>query len=377
MKVKQSLWRAGDAWPWQPSPLPEAQLVFLFGATSVFQREGLIDGLRAGQPQAIFVGCTTAGEIHDAEVTDDALSMTSVHFDHTRLRVVHSKLSSDVDSRSAGQQLARELAAPDLVHVFVLSDGLAVNGSELVRGMVEALPASVTLTGGLAGDGARFATTLVCADATPEAGLVAAVAFYGDRLVVGHGSLGGWDPFGPERIVTRSQGNVLFELDGQSALSLYKQYLGDHADELPASALLFPLEMRIGTGGHGLVRTVLNVSEADQSMTFAGDIPEGARIKLMKANFDRLVVGAEEAAQSSNKGFANTPIELAILISCVGRKLVLKQRIDEEVEAVREVLGEKPVMAGFYSYGEISPFAPSARCELHNQTMTITTFGER
>lgn len=357
--------------------MPEAQLVLLFGATAVLQREGLIELLRETSPQALYLGCSTAGEIHGTEVTDDSLSVTAVSFDHTRLRLAKIKLSSTVDSGTAGQKLAQELAAPDLVHVLVFSDGLAVNGSELVHSMTESLPTSTTLTGGLAGDGSRFATTLVCADAPPESNIIAAIGFYSDRLVVGSGSLGGWDSFGPERIVTRSQGNVLFELDGHSALSLYKQYLGDQASNLPASALLFPLEMRIGTGGHGLVRTVLNVSEADQSMTFAGDIPEGARIKLMKANFDRLVVGAEDAAHTSNKGFADTPIDLAILISCVGRKLVLKQRIDEEVEGVRAVLGDHAALTGFYSYGEISPIAPAARCELHNQTMTITTFGER
>jgi hypothetical protein len=60
----------------------------------------------------------------------------------------------------------------------------------------------------------------------------------------------------------------------------------------------------------------------------------------------------------------------------VGRRLVLRQRIEEEVEAVREVLGGAPVMTGFYSYGEISPLNPSARCALHNQTMTVTTLTE-
>jgi hypothetical protein len=69
--------------------------------------------------------------------------------------------------------------------------------------------------------------------------------------------------------------------------------------------------------------------------------------------------------------------DLAILISCVGRKLVLKQRVEEEVESVRNVLGARTVLSGFYSYGEIAPFLPSAKCELHNQTMTITTFAER
>jgi hypothetical protein len=195
-------------------------------------------------------------------------------------------------------------------------------------------------------------------------------------LKVGYGSLGGWDPFGPERLITRSKGNVLYELDGQSALALYKTYLGEHAQGLPSTGLLFPLSIRTREGQSGVVRTILGVNETDQSMTFAGDMPEGAYARLMKANFDRLIDGAHGAAQASYEVVGSMTPDLALLISCVGRKLVLKQRIEEEVESVREVLGETAALAGFYSYGEISPFTPSAKCELHNQTMTITTFSE-
>jgi hypothetical protein len=168
----------------------------------------------------------------------------------------------------------------------------------------------------------------------------------------------------------------LYEFDGQSALGLYKKYLGEHADRLPASGLLFPLSLRTRAGETPVVRTILAVDEAAQSMTFAGDVPEGSYARLMKANFDRLIDGASEAARSSQGAIGPAPAELAILISCVGRKLLLKQRVEEEVEGVREVLGPRPVFTGFYSYGEISPFTTGARCELHNQTMTITTLAE-
>ena len=112
-------------------------------------------------------------------------------------------------------------------------------------------------------------------------------------------------------------------------------------------------------------------------MTFAGDMPAGAYARLMKANFDRLIDGAAGAAKVSYEAVGSIAPDLALLISCVGRKMVLQQRIEEEVEGVRDVLGRHTVLTGFYSYGEISPFTPSARCELHNQTMTITTFAER
>jgi hypothetical protein len=214
-------------------------------------------------------------------------------------------------------------------------------------------------------------------DGPAEPDTIAVLGLYGDRIKVGYGSLGGWDPFGPERLITRSDGNVLYELDGRSALDLYKQYLGEHAKGLPATGLLFPLSLRRRDAETGVVRTILSVDEQHQSMTFAGDIPTGSYARLMKANFDRLIDGAMTAARTSATPIGSSGVELALLVSCVGRKMVLGQRIEEEVEGVRDVVGARAMLAGFYSYGEISPFTPSAACELHNQTMTVTTLSER
>jgi hypothetical protein len=237
------------------------------------------------------------------------------------------------------------------------------------------LPEGVTLTGGLAGDGARFAETLVFKSNVPQQRAIAAVGLYGSRVKVGFGSLGGWNPFGPQRLVTRSKGNVLFELDGRPALGLYKQYLGKHAQGLPATGLLFPLSVWAKPGDTPLVRTILAVDEEQQSMTYAGDAPKNAYVRLAKANVDRLVDGAIGAARNSCPAGSVAP-ELALLISCVGRKLVFKQRVEEEVEGVSSILGDQAVLTGFYSYGEIAPFSLGERSELHNQTMTVTTFAE-
>lgn len=345
-----------------------------------------MQAIRRFYPVAHILGCSTAGEICGAQVFDDSLVATAIHFEHTQVRAAQVSLDADSDGRRAGELLARALpgsvgavgssAEQKLAHVLVLSDGLSINGSDLVRGLMKSLPAGVIVTGGLAGDGARFAETLVIKDDVPQKGAIAAVGLYGNRLQVGFGSLGGWDPFGPERLVTRSKGNILFELDSRPALRLYKQYLGEHAEGLPATGLLFPLSVRVNPGATPLVRTILAVDEQQQSMTFAGDVPEGAYARLTKASVERLVDGAVGAARASRPGSAHAP-ELAILISCVGRKLVLKQRIEEEVEGVREILGEQVVMTCFYSYGEIAPFLLGESTELHNQTMTVTTFTER
>ena len=386
MRIEQRKWTAESGWTPKPAQttLAEAQLVLVFGATAALKKPGLIEAIKKMYPAARLLGCSTAGEICGAQVSDDSVVATAVNFEFTQIRGIRVDLNEVADSFQAGKRLAQALPpsvtesgqTEKLVHILVLSDGLNVNGSELVRGLTKHLPEGITVTGGLAGDGARFGETLVFWDSVPRKGAIAVLGLYGRRLKVGFGSLGGWDSFGPERLITRSKGNVLYEMDGRSALSLYKKYLGEHAKDLPAAGLLFPLSLRTKAGETPVVRTILAIDETEQSMTFAGDVPEGAYARLMKANFDRLIDGATGAAKTSYQAIGSVTPDLAILISCVGRKLVLKQRIEEEVEGVRDVLGNRTVLAGFYSYGEISPFIPGAKCELHNQTMTITTFSE-
>jgi hypothetical protein len=352
-------------------------LVTVFGASDCLRDPSAIAALMAAFPRSHVVGCSTSGEILETTINDDSLAVAICRFEHTRLRSFAVPVKDNAGSREAGRRLAGALAGPELRSMLVFSDGLSVNGSELLAGINQVLPPSVIVTGGLAGDGDRFQRTWVIADGAPRSSWISGLGLYGDRVRVGHGSKGGWDAFGPERVVTKSRGNVLFEIDGRPALALYKDYLGDRAAGLPGTALLFPLALRASRGAtKSLVRTILSIDEAAQSMTFAGDIPEGYRAQLMRANFDRLVAGASEAARLTSQGSTDATVSLALAISCVGRRLVLGQRAEEEVEAAREALPRGARLLGFYSYGEISPYATGA-CDLHNQTMTLTNIEER
>jgi hypothetical protein len=388
MKIGQRKWDSAHGW--QPAfnnvVSNSTDLILIFGGAARIQEKALLQQIKAAYPKTLLFGCSTTGEIIDTLVSDDTLIITAITFEHTQIKNVNLHLNKVKDSFQAGEKLAQLLPksipakgqgkSEKLIHVLVLSDGLKVNGSDLVRGLTSQLPDDVTITGGLAGDGERFVETNVFVDNEPQKEAIAAIGLYGSRLKVGYSSLGGWDSFGPERIITRSSGNVLYELDGHSALELYKKYLGDHAKDLPSSGLLFPLSVRNKQDEKAVVRTILGVDEKEQSMTFAGDVPEGSLARFMKANFDRLIDGAVGAAKTSLTAIGSKTPELAILISCGGRKLILKQRVEEEVEGVRDVFGDKTIMTGFYSYGEISPFTPGAKCELHNQSMTITTLLE-
>jgi hypothetical protein len=373
MQIEQRVWTPQGGWSSSPR-LAGANLILVFAAKPALAGGQVIPELRQAYPKAHVAGVSTAGEIAGTHVHDGSVVATAVRLDKGHIEEAAIDLRPGEDSEAAGRRLAHKLPKDGLVHVLVLSDGHHVNGSDLVRGMTAALPVGVALTGGLAGDGADFRSTLTLSDAGARERRIVALGIYG-AVQVGFGSLGGWDPFGPQRLVTRSDGNVLFELDGQPALALYKKYLGEHATGLPATGLLFPLAVTTA-GGVELTRTILDVDEKAQSLTFAGDVPQGAAARLMKANFDRLVDGAHGAADQSRLSLAGKQAQLAILISCIGRKLVLKQRVEEELEAVQDVLGTQAAMAGFYSYGEICPSAPNAGCELHNQTMTITTLRE-
>ncbi len=354
----------------------KAGLVLVFGNADLLTQQANFDFLRNQYPVADLVFASTAGEIANGHVLDNSIIATAIAFDKTRTRALSLALGSDCNSYEAGQRLFEQLLEDDLCYLFVISDGIRINGSDLVSGLNSANFDNIPITGGLAGDEDKFKSTATGLNCIPGEGNVVAVGFYGKNLLIGHGSIGGWDEFGYERTITKSHKNVLYQIDGKSALSLYKEYLGDYVKELPGSALLFPLSIKNAGNDMPLVRTILAVNEAEDSMTFAGNMPEGSKVKLMKGNFGKLIQAAADASEISVGKLNDNEPDLVILISCVGRKIILQKRIDEEVEATGDVFGPGVSIAGFYSYGEITPLKSDTKCELHNQTMTITAFKE-
>lgn len=366
---------APQASQWAPLAAIQPQLILAFGS---------VDALRAGAvaiqhiaPGAHIAGCSTAGEISANGVADGSLVVTAVAFDQCRVSQVSTELQGMDDSHAAGCRLARGLEREGLRAIMIFGQGVQINGSAVLSGMAEVVGKEVPITGGLAGDGGAFAQTWVLDNQGLSSNRLVCVGLYGAGLQFSHGSFGGWSPFGPARRVTRCASNVLYELDGEPALTVYKRYLGEHARNLPASGLLFPFAMLGQDHGElGLIRTILGVNDADGSLTLAGEIDPDGYLKLMHASTDALVDGAEAAAQAALGAPTLAGDSLAVLVSCVGRKLVMGGRVDEEVEAVADVFGRQTTLTGFYSYGEISPFGQLAECKLHNQTMTITCLSE-
>jgi hypothetical protein len=379
MKVEQVHLEKSPATPAALAPLSaiDPHLVWVFGAAATLGETALLDTLRSAFPNAELAGCSTAGEIGGAGVSDGGLVVTAVRFNHPGFRVVTTELANMEDSRDAGRRLGQQLRGPGLHDVVVYGQGVDINGSALIDGFQIALPASVTLAGGLAGDGGAFKTTWTVSRHAISPRQIVAIGFYDPRTQLHHGTFHGWKPFGPARRVTRSSGNILFELDGQPALDVYKRYLGEYAKGLPASGLLFPFEMLAqDQSAVGLIRTILGIDEARGALILAGDVVEQGYLRLMHASTDSLVEGAEVAAEKALSKIGDLEESLALLVSCVGRKLVMGARVDEEVEAVTQVFGRRAKVTGFYSYGEISPMLSGLDCKLHNQTMTITHITE-
>ncbi len=368
------------AWsaPRPPRDAPRTH-VLAFGAPEVRDTPEVLSEVRKRYPNAHMIGCSSAGEIAGGQVLDGTLTLAVARFERTALKTARERINGPEDSFEAGRRLAAQLARADLAAAFVLAEGLQIDGSALIRGFNSALAPGVVVTGGLAADGARFGKTWVCIGDELTQHTVTAIGFYGQGIRLTHGSQAGWDEFGPQRQITRAQGSTLFELDGKPALALYKTYLAEKAQDLPASGLLFPLAVRTQRQDERfLIRTLLSVDDAQNSLTFAGEIPQGAWAQLMKANLTRLIDSADGATfQAIGPGAEGAGEEtLAIAVSCVGRRLVLGERAEEEVEAVLANLPPTSHLVGFYSYGELAPYAAGERCELHNQTMTLTVIRE-
>lgn len=374
MKTQAEFWCVDDG---VPNASDDADLVLAFGTREQLMSDGVVDRLSDAFPGAAVCGCSTAGQFIGDELTDDAIGLTSVEFDRSTVSVAAQPLSCAADSHRVGVALGAELSSEHLRAVLVLSDGTNCNGSALVDGLSAIIDEDVTIFGGLAADGSAFESTAVLGKGEVGPGRVVAIGFFGEAIEVHVGSEGGWELFGPERTITRSEDAVLHELDGEPALDLYSRYLGDRAADLPGSALLFPLAVRAPADdpSKAVVRTILGVDREQSTMTFAGNVPTGWKAQLMRASFDALIEGAEDAGLAVRQE-SMTGDTLCVGVSCVGRRLVLGQRTDDELDAVTGALPTDATLAGFYSYGELA-VGSSGRCELHNQTMTLTMLAER
>lgn len=354
----------------------DIDLAILFSSNDIIN-EDLLKKIKNQFPNAEIIGCSTSGEIGDS-VEDDSISVLAMKFESTKIKCATVEISDMAASRKAGSELAGKLAADDLKGVFVLSPGLNVNGSKFTVGLKDVFKDDISISGGLAGDGLNFSKTTTIYNDKVYSNHAVGVGFYGDNVEIRSDARGGWKPFGPLRRVTKAEDNILYELDGKPALALYKEYLGDKASDLPSSGLLYPFAIMDDEDAEdsvGLIRTILDINEETGSLVLAGDMEVGQRVCLMNASTEQLVEGAEKAAE--NLGDVSDSDGILLCVSCVGRKILMGDDTEEELDSIRDIVGEHFPIAGFYSYGEICHYERTKQAELHNQTMTITFITEK
>lgn len=374
MNTTQHKWQPEIGWSNALQQEAEAQLCLVFGSRLTLESDqDAYQQLRALYPTAAIVTASTAGNIIDEELIDDAIIATAIHFKHTNIRT-HLFALTAAPASELGERIARHFDASDLSAVLLFS-ATGINAGQLLAGINGVFGGRVPVSGGVAGDDYRFERTLIGLNDNLNEGQIVVIGLYGAAIKVAHGSKGGWDTFGPIRKVTRCEGNILYEIDGKPALDLYKEYLGEKAEDLPSSGLLFPFTIIDAQTKEPVVRGIQNIDEANNAIILYGDMEEGMTIQLMRANFDNLISGAGDSAKETFLQQNGKP-DLALLISCVARRLVLNQLTEEELTETRKVLGPNTTMCGFYSYSEISPLVGDNACHLHNQTMTITTLTE-
>ncbi len=375
MKVDQNLW-AHAKWEKEFVPGLKPHLCFLFGSRFTLELDfkRATEQLRSVYPGANLITVSTAGNIINDSLIDDAIVATCIELEKTSIRTGSFTLGDEEDE-ILGARIADFFNSEDLCYL-VLFSASGVNAGNILKGINSVYKGRVPVSGGVAGDDTRFEKTLVGVNEKVSTEQLVGVGFYGKDLIVSHGSKGGWDKFGPIRKVTKAEGNLLFELDHEPVLDLYKKYLGDKAKDLPASGLLFPMCIIEDETKEPIVRGIQNIDESKNALLLYGDIEEGQNIQLMRANFDELITGASNSAKETFEVNKGEP-ELALLISCVARRMVLGQMTEEELLETKKIFGPKTALCGFYSYSELSPVLGDNTCHLHNQTMTITTFLEK
>jgi hypothetical protein len=358
------------------SPKPDnlANLVWVISAKSLVHINDISYKVLSNiYPNAHIVISTSAGEIYSDLVYEHSICVNVITFDKATIRTV-SKTIDRHNQEDIAQQLTQELLADDLQFVFILSDGLITNGHALLAGVNKVLPKNVHASGGMSGDDGLFKETLIGLNQAPKPNQLVIIGFYGKTLKVSSSAESGKNPFGKKRKITQSKENIIYTIDNEPALELYKRYLGDLSKDLPASGLSYPLQVQDKDNNRWLIRSLLDVDWQNGSITLAGNVPANSELYLMHANNQNLVEGASTAIKRCIESFNDQP-QLAIVVSCVGRKNAMKKWIEDELTPIRNEIGDTQ-MIGFYSYGEFASHQTHQECQLFNETLCVTILKE-
>lgn len=339
--------------------------------------EQMIKGICEGTGTDQLIGCTTAGEISNSGLSINSAVLGGIVSDTLNFQIVTVQ-GLEKDSVAAGRHLAASFSsAPRYLQVF--SDGLTGNGCAILRGIADVLGVNVPVSGGAAGDNGNFVKTFQFGRDRIYSDAICGIGFYGD-FKLGTGVKSGWAPIGLAKQVTRARGKTVYELNGEPALNVFERFLGQHAEKLPAIGVEYPLGFTSfleGSDEQGqyVLRATMSVDRKERSITFAGEIPEGAMVNMTCGDKTSILKAAEAAAREARCAIGDTPPKVVFCYSCMARKIVLGRRTEGEIEQVQAQFGPQIPIIGFYTYGEFSPVGPVAPSHLHNETITLSVLG--
>ncbi|QTA81405.1 FIST domain-containing protein [Desulfonema limicola] len=339
--------------------------------------QDMINGIADAVSTLNIIGCTGAGEIADSGFSTKSIVLGGIAMDQAGFEIVSAKNLSR-DSEGAGRKLAASFSSK-VRYVQLFSDGITGNGCALLRGISSILGEDIPITGGTAGDAGKFKKSWQFAGREILTDAAAAIGFTGD-FKVGTGIQSGWSPIGLPKKVTRSSGNILYELNNEPALKVFKRFLGKHADKLPAVGVEYPLGFygkckNSDKDEYFLLRATMAVNHEQGSIAFAGEIPEGTMVHLTCGDKASLLDASEKAARLALDELGEAEPVMAFFYSCMARKTLLGQRTKEEFERVNKILGGNIPLLGFYSFGEYCRIKPGGPCMLHNESAAISIIG--
>jgi len=324
------------------------------------------------------VGCTTDGEISHLGVSTHSAVLAAIASDCLHFQVVFVEgISSDCEQ--AGRRLALKIdGAPIYVQLF--SDGLTNNGCALLRGMASVFGKQIPIAGGSAGDNGEFKKTWQFARRQVLSDAAVAISFHG-KMHFGTGVRSGWAPIGLAKKATRASGNILYELNNESALEVYQRFLGKHSHKLPAIGVEYPLSLigdwgDVGEEDYSLLRATVSVNRQEGSISFGGEIPEGATVSLTCGDRSSVLDAAGKAARLAKSDLGVHEPAMIFCYSCMARKILLGRRTEEEIERVRSIISPTVPVAGFYTYGEYCRVKRGGSSLFHNETIAVTVIGE-
>ena len=346
-------------------------LVFVFGDIDTVEKYNHYKLLQTFYPKAQIIITSTAGNILDTSIDTYSAVATAICFNKAYVKACSLQIGSN-STKDKIQHSINSLQNDDLKHLFLFGPGIQNEANFLDTLEIKA---GVTISGGFAGDAFRFDHTYQQLNNQGSQNTFIIIGLYGSTLHIETSSETGWQEFGSQRVITKAKKNIIYEIDNQPAIELYKRYLGKRANDLPKSALRFPLSIKDHQNDKSRVVRALTQINQDNSLTFSAEIKEGSIVKLMKTNVHNTLDSAFLAAKKIRPFNSNS--SLTLVISCCARRNVLKQFSEEEVELIQDILTTKTQLIGFYSYGEIAPIHKiEEKSILRNHTLTITTIYE-